>query len=224
MLSWWFSSVCCRGYSARCVVADIQLVVLSCCVRHRMAETSGISIWEREWRLFCLLPQVCDVICSLVRLSVSENSSVAPCGCVMAGPSRGLRGVAETTTLMTPALIINVLCQKWRLLRALQMCCTGWEVVVDAYQTIVSLWWICKVSVCVVLEYFCPSIWNGVYCPTPKIKRFPMSGGEDRGDDGLGIRKYRVEAVFRCLLPHCVRCEPQSWFTLAVGAAVILSL
>ena len=104
-------TMCCRGGSALCVVADIQFVVMSCCVRHRMAETSGISIWEREWRLFCLLPQVCDVICSLVRLSVSENSSVAPCGCVMAGTSRGLRGVAETTTRMTPALIINVLCR-----------------------------------------------------------------------------------------------------------------
>lgn len=62
---------------------------------------------------FLFTAPVCGTICSLVGLSVSENSSVAPCGCVMAGTSQGLGGVAATTTHLTPALIINVLCQKW---------------------------------------------------------------------------------------------------------------
>lgn len=73
-----------------------------------------------------------------------------------------------------------------------EMCCTGKEVVVDAYQSInIGLWWICEVSVRVALEYFCPLNSNGGYCPPPpKVKWTPMSGGEDRGDDGLEIRKY----------------------------------
>lgn len=98
---------------------------------------------------------------------------------------------------------------------ALQMCCTGrWEVGVDAYQSIVSLWWICEVSVvCMALEYFCPSNWNGGYCHPPKIQWIPVSAGGDRDDDGLGIRKYWVEVVFQCLLPHCVRWMPQLIYT-----------
>lgn len=86
-----------------------------------------------------------------------------------------------------------------------EMCCTGKEVVVvvvDAYQSInISLWWICEVSVRVALKYFCPSNWNGGYCPPPKVKWTSMSGGEDRGDDGLRIRKYWVEVVFQYFCP-----------------------
>lgn len=53
---------------------------------------------------------VCGVVCSLVRLSVSENSSVGPCGCVMQAHSKGWEGMIAMTTRLTPALIINVLC------------------------------------------------------------------------------------------------------------------
>lgn len=61
------------------------------------------------------------------------------------------------------------------------------------------------------------SLGLGGFCPPPQIKWIPMSGSGDRGDDGLGLRKHWVEVVFRCLLPHCVRCLPQSRFTVVVA-------
>lgn len=134
---------------------------------------------------FLFTAPVCGIVCSLVRLSMSENSSAAPCGCVMAGASQGLAGVAATTTCLTPAqcVVSKVVTPQGS---ADEMCCTGKEVVVDAYQSInISLWWICEVSVRMVLEYFCPS-----NCPPSKVKWTPMSRGRDRGDGGLGIRKY----------------------------------
>ena len=97
---------------------------------------------------------VCGVICSLVGLSVSENSSVAPCGCVMAGTSQGLGGMA--TNDHTPDSRPHHQCVVTPQGSADEMCCTGKEVVVDAYQAI-SLSWICEVSVRVALKYFCPS-------------------------------------------------------------------
>lgn len=108
---------------------------------------------------FLYTAPVCGVICSLVRLSVSENSSAAPCGCVMAGTSHELGGVVAMTTHLTPALIINVWCQSGNSLgSADDMCCTGKVAVVDAYQSInISLLWICGVSVRMAFEYFCPS-------------------------------------------------------------------
>lgn len=80
---------------------------------------------------------VYGVICPLVGLSVSENSSLAPCGCVMAGTSHGLGG----------PLTINVLCQKWRLLGGVLLCCTGKDVGVDALsiygQSVVDMRGVC---------------------------------------------------------------------------------
>lgn len=101
--------------------------------------------------------------------------------------------MATTTTRLTPACIINVLCQKWRLLggSADEMCCTGKEVAVDAYQPIdISLWWICEVSVRVALGVFLSLKLKWWLLSTIKNAMDSMSGGEDRGDDGLGIRKY----------------------------------
>lgn len=106
---------------------------------------------------FLFTAPVCGIICSLVRLSVSENSSAAPCGCVMADESQGLGGIAATTTCLTPAqcVVSKVVTPQGS---GDEMCFTGKEVVVDAYQSInISLWWICEVSVRMVLEYFCPS-------------------------------------------------------------------
>lgn len=101
VLPWIFSSLCCH--------------VLFGTGRYRRAVLAS----EKENGLFF-------VYCPSVwyhLFPVCENSSVAPCGCVMAGTSQGLGGVATMTTHLTPALIINVLCQKGWLLRALQMTC-----------------------------------------------------------------------------------------------------
>lgn len=80
-------TMCCRGSgcSARCVV------VLCSAQDGR----------EQQY----LLPQY-----MVSSVPWSEISSLAPCGCVMAGTSQGLGHD------LTPTLIINVLCQKWRLL------------------------------------------------------------------------------------------------------------
>lgn len=103
------------------------------------------------------------------------------------------------------------------------MCCTGKEVVVDAYQCIkISLWWICEVFVRMALEYFCPPNWNGGYCSPPKGKWTSMSDGWGRGDDELGLRKCWVEVVFQYFLPHCVRCMPQIRFTLVVAVVAVI--
>lgn len=145
VLPWIFSSLCCHvvfgtGRWRRAVLASER-------ERERVAS-------------FLFTAPVCGVICSLVGLSVSENSSDAPCGCVMAGTSQGLGGVATTTTHSTPAphhqcVVSKVVTPQGS---ADEMCCTGKEVVVDAYQSSnISLWWICEVSVRVAFEYFCPS-------------------------------------------------------------------
>lgn len=206
-----------------CVAVDIRLV-LSCCVRHRKVEKSCISTWEREWPLCLFTAPVYGVVCSLVEMSVSENSAVASCGCVKAGTSQELGGVATTTTHLTPALIINVLCQKWWLLRALQMRCA--ELVKRWWQMLITLsvcGWYARCLIAWPWGDFCPSIWKGGYCPPRQVKWTPMSGGGDRGDDGLWIRKQGVEVVFQYFLPHCVRCTPRSKFTLVVAVdAVIL--
>lgn len=77
---------------------------------------------------FLFTAPVCCIICSLVGLIVSENSSVAPCGC---GTSQGLGDMATMTSHPIPAHIISVLCQKWGLLEALQMTCA----------VLVKRWW-----------------------------------------------------------------------------------
>lgn len=189
-----------------CVAVDIQLVVLSCFVRHRKVQTSSISIWEREWPLFCLLPQcvvssvpsVWKLLCCSLWLCYGRHI-----------PRARRLGHNDHTPDSRPHHQCVVSKGVTPQGSADDMCCK--EVVVDAYQCInISLWWICEVSVRVALEYFCPLNWNGGYCPPPKGKWTPMSGGGDRGDDGLGIRKCWVEVVFRYCLPHCVRCMPQS--------------
>lgn len=82
------------------------------------------------------------------------------------------------------------------------MYCSGKVMVVDAYQSTTSVCsgyagclfaWPSSISV--------PQSENGGYCPPSKMKWIPMSGGGDE----LGIREYRVEVVFRYLMPHCVR-------------------
>lgn len=206
-----------------CVALDVQLVVLSCCVRHRKVATRSMSVWERV-ASFCLLPQyvvssvpwsgwVCLKTPLLLPVVVlwqahPKSKEVWPqWPHTWLPPSSSMCGVRVVTPQGS----------------ADEMCCTGKEVVVDAYQSIkVSLWGICEVSVRVALEYFCPSNWNGGYCPPPKIKWIPMSGGGDRGDDEVGIRKYWVEVVFRYLMPHCVRCMPPSRFTLVVAVVAVI--
>lgn len=88
------------------VALDIRIAVLSCGVRHRKVEMRSISMAS-----FLYTAPICGVICSLVRLSVSENSFVASCGCVRVSTSQQLGGVVAMATQLTPTLIINVLCQ-----------------------------------------------------------------------------------------------------------------
>lgn len=135
------------------------------------------------------------------------------CGCVMAGTSQGLGGVAANDHTPDSRPSSSMCCVKsggssglcrWDVLYWFLKKKRKKKVVVDAYQSSnVSLWWICEVSVRVAFKYFCPSNSNGGYCPPPKVKWTPMSGGGDRGDDGLGIRKYWVEVVFRYFFFFC---------------------
>lgn len=161
---------------------------------------------------FLFTAPVCGIICSLVGMSVWKLLCCSLWLCYGRHiPRARRRGHNDHTPDSRPhhqCVVSKVVTPQGS---ADDMCCTGKEVVVDAYQCInISLWWICEVSVRVALEYFCPLNWNGGYCPPPKGKWTPMSGGGDRGDDGLGIRKCWVEVVFRYFLPHCVRCMPQS--------------
>lgn len=158
-----------------CVAVDIQLVVLSCCVRHRKVETSGISTWERNGLFFVYCPSmwyhlfpgwaecVWKLLCCSLWLCCGRHI-----------PRARRRGHNDHTPDSRPhhqCVVSKVVTPQGS---ADEMCCTGKEVVVDAYQSInVSLWWICEVSVRVALPYFCPSNWNGGYCPTPKIKWLP---------------------------------------------------
>lgn len=80
VLSWRGSAVCCHGYSARCVV-------VLCSAQEGRGERCLFFLFV----LFFTAP-VCGVVCSLVGLSVSENSS--PVVVLWAGTSRGLGGVA----------------------------------------------------------------------------------------------------------------------------------
>lgn len=121
-----------------CVAVDIQLVVLSCFVGPRKVETSSISICEREWPLFLLTAPVCGIICSLVGLSVSENSSVAPCGLCYGRhiPRARRRGHNDHTPDSRPhhqCVVSKVVAPQGS---ADDMCCTGKELVADAYQCI----------------------------------------------------------------------------------------
>ncbi len=52
--AWW----CAVMAVQLCVAVDIQLVVLSWCVRHRKVETSGVSIWERVASFFVYCPSM----------------------------------------------------------------------------------------------------------------------------------------------------------------------
>lgn len=88
------------------VALDIRIAVLSCGVRHRKVEMRSISMAS-----FLYTAPICGVICSLVRLSVSENSFVDSCGCVRVSTSQQLGGVVAMATQLTRTLIINVLCQ-----------------------------------------------------------------------------------------------------------------
>lgn len=131
------SAVCCLGYSARCVVVFGT-------ARERRAVLAPV---KESGLFFCLRPKC--VVSSVPWLGLV-------CMKLLCGPLWLCYGrlIPRATTrdsrphhqcIVTP--------------QALQMCCTGKEVVVDACQSI-SLWWICEVSVC--LEYFCHSNsnWN----------------------------------------------------------------
>lgn len=60
-------------------------------------------------------------------------------------------------------------------------------VVVDAYQSVVDMRGVCSRGLRVFLSLKLK--WR-LLSTTTKVKWTPMSGGGDRGDDGLGIRKY----------------------------------
>lgn len=74
-----------------CVASDIHRCVVMLCSAQEGRDEEYKRLRERMASYLFTAP-VCGVICSLVGLSVSENSSVAPCGCVMAGTSRELGG------------------------------------------------------------------------------------------------------------------------------------
>lgn len=69
-------------------------------------EEETVELYEHlragEWPRLFTAP-VCVDICPLVRMSVSEISSAAPCGCVIAVTSQRLGGVVAMTTHLTPA-------------------------------------------------------------------------------------------------------------------------
>lgn len=168
--------MCCHGSSALCVAMGIQLGVLSCCVRHRKGEWSqrkptrpgwemgSMSVWEKRVAsvfVYCpsmwchLFPGQAECVWKLLWCSLWL--------CYGSHIPRARRHGHNDHIHPTPALIINMLCQKWWILRLLEMCCSGKEVVVDAYQCIkISLWWICGVSVRMALQHYCPSNWSNM--------------------------------------------------------------
>lgn len=101
--------ICCHCSRVLYVAVNVHLVVLWCCVRHRTPE---ITAQKECSLLFLFTAPVCSVICSLVRLNVSEISSVAPCSSVMPGTSQKLGGVAATSACLSPAFQSSMLCVK----------------------------------------------------------------------------------------------------------------
>lgn len=129
---------------------------------------------------------------------MSENSSVAPCGCVIVVRSRGAgRHGRNDHTHLTPALIINVLCQKKE--RKVNPQASGDEMCFTCKedgrclsfyrdQSVVDMRGVCSHGRGVFLSL--SVIKRDRYSPPPRVKWIPMSGGGDRGGGGLEIRKY----------------------------------
>lgn len=82
---------------------------------------------------FLFTATVCGNICSLVRLRI-RNSSVAPCGCVIAETSQGLRGMATKTVHLYSRpdhqYVVSIVVTPQG--SADGMCCAGEDMVVDA--------------------------------------------------------------------------------------------